>query len=137
MNLIEKINRENVRKDIPDFRPGDTLRVFCKIREGDKERIQLFEGVCIKRQRGGNNASFSVRKTSYGIGVERNFPLHSPQIDHIEVASSGIVRRSRLFYLRKLSGKSARIEGRMAEEIVEVADEAAVPAAGDAPTSAH
>lgn len=115
MNIIERINRENLRKDIPEFRTGDTLRVHCKIKEGDKERIQIFEGVCICRKRGGINASFTVRKSSYGVGVERVFPLHSPQIDKIEVVTRGIVRRSRLYYLRKLSGKSARIEGRMGE----------------------
>lgn len=115
MNIIEKINRENLRKDIPEFRTGDTLRVHCKIKEGDKERIQIFEGVCISRRRGGISASFTVRKSSYGVGVERVFPLHSPQIDKIEVVTQGIVRRSKLYYLRKLSGKSARIEGRMGE----------------------
>lgn len=112
MNILEKINKEQVRKGMPDFRSGDTLRVYCKIREGDKERIQVFEGVCIRRHRGGVSASFTVRKNSYGVGVERVFPLHSPMIDRIEVATTGKVRRSRLYYLRKLSGKAARIEGR-------------------------
>lgn len=115
MNLIEKISHEHLRKGIPEFRPGDTLRVHCKIKEGDKERVQVFEGVCIRRRRGGINASFTVRKNSYGVGVERCFPLHSPQIDRIEIASEGRVRRSRLYYLRELTGKAARIEGRMAE----------------------
>lgn len=130
MNILEKINRENLRKDIPTFRPGDTLRVHCKIKEGDKERVQVFEGVCIRRRRGGMNASFTVRKTSYGVGVERNFPLHSPQIERIEVASPGKVRRSRLYYLRELTGKAARIEGREvgAEAALEVADEEAAAA---------
>lgn len=115
MNLIDKINHESIRKGIPNFRPGDTIKVHCKIREGEKERIQIFEGVCIRRRRGGINASFTVRKVSYGVGVERNFPLNSPQIDRIEIASEGRVRRSRLYYLRDLSGKAARIEGRVGE----------------------
>jgi len=123
MNILEKINQEQIRKDIPSFRAGDTVRVYCKIREGDKERIQLFEGVCLRRHRGGVNATFTVRKNSYGVGVERVFPLHSPLIERIEVASAGKVRRSRLYYLRKLSGKAARIEGR--ETFVEVAEEVA------------
>ena len=105
MHILEKIGNEQLRKNLPDFRAGDTLRVHCKIREGDKERIQVFEGVCLRRHRGGISASFTVRKVSYGVGVERVFPLHSPLIDRIEVTSSGKVRRSRLYYLRKLRGK--------------------------------
>lgn len=123
MNLVERISQENLRTGIPNFRPGDTLRVHCKIKEGDKERIQIFEGVCIRRRRGGIGASFTVRKSSYGVGVERCFPLHSPQVERIEVASQGIVRRSRLYYLRKLSGKAARIEGRMSDALRSTADE--------------
>jgi large subunit ribosomal protein L19 len=127
MDVMTKIDSEKLRKGIPEFRPGDTLRVFCKIREGDKERLQKFEGVCIRRRRGGINATFTVRKTSFGVGVERVFPLHSPLIERIEVASSGKVRRSRLYYLRKLTGKAARIEGRRVEGEAEgAADEAAV-----------
>lgn len=118
MNIIDKINSESLRKDIPSFRTGDTLKVYCKIREGDKERVQLFEGVCISRHSGGVGSSFTVRKTSYGIGVERVFPLHSPMIDRLEVATAGKVRRSKLFYLRKLSGKAARIEGRYKEDLI-------------------
>ena len=130
MNILEKIQRENLRKNIPNFRPGDTLRVHCKIREGEKERIQIFEGVCIRRRRGGVQASFAVRKHSYGVGVERVFPLHSPMVDKIEVVSRGKVRRSRLYYLRKLSGKAARVEGREWEgPSVEVASEEAAEAA--------
>ena len=132
MNLMEKIASEQLRKDIPEFRPGDTLKVHCRIKEGDKERIQIFEGVCIRRRRGGSSASFTVRKNSYGIGVERCFPLHSPQIDRIEIASAGKVRRSRLYYHRDLSGKAARIQGRdyVAEvaAVEEVADESAAQA---------
>jgi len=112
MNLVDRIAQEQLRKDLPEFRPGDTLKVHCKIKEGDKERVQIFEGVCIRRRRGGASASFTVRKNSYGVGVERCFPLHSPQIDRIEVATQGKVRRSRLYYLRELSGKAARIEAR-------------------------
>ncbi len=113
MNVIERIEAEQVQgKKIPDFRPGDTLRVHTKIVEGDKERIQIFEGVCIRRTAGGNRATFTVRKTSYGVGVERTFPLYSPRIDRIEVKTRGIVRRSRLYYLRALSGKKARIRER-------------------------
>lgn len=142
MNLVEKITRENLRKGIPDFRPGDTLRVHCKIKEGDKERIQIFEGVCIRRRRGGISASFTVRKNSYGIGVERCFPLHSPQIERIELASQGKVRRSRLYYLRKLSGKAARIEGRrMDVEAIEATNEGTdaegTPAAADEAAAAR
>jgi large subunit ribosomal protein L19 len=137
MNLVERISQEQIRKGIPSFRSGDTVRVFCKIREGDKERVQLFEGVCIRRHRGGISASFTVRKVSYGVGVERVFPLHSPLIERIEVASAGKVRRSRLYYLRKLSGKAARIEGRqVAEEATEVADEAAEGTSADEATAA-
>lgn len=132
MDVIRKLDSEKLRRGIPNFRPGDTLRVFCKIREGDKERLQKFEGVCIRRRRGGINATFTVRKTSFGVGVERVFPLHSPLIERIEIASAGKVRRSRLYYLRKLTGKAARIEGRRVErEGKEVADEAAAAAEAD------
>lgn len=140
MNLVDQISQEQLRKGLPEFRPGDTLKVHCKIKEGDKERVQIFEGVCIRRRRGGSSASFTVRKTSYGIGVERCFPLHSPQIDRIEVASAGKVRRSRLYYLRELSGKAARIEGREyvpglgGQVTEEVLDESA-EAAPDGPTA--
>ena len=115
MNLVDRIAQEQLRKDVPNFRSGDTVRVYCKIREGDKERVQLFEGVCIRRHRASVGSSFTVRKVSYGVGVERVFPMHSPLIDRIEVAGAGRVRRSRLYYLRNLSGKAARIEGRRVE----------------------
>ena len=110
MDVIKSLNEEQLRSDLPDFRPGDTLRVHARIVEGEKERIQVFEGICIRRTRGASNAAFTVRKTSYGVGVERTFPLHSPRIDKIEVKSRGRVRRSRLFYLREVSGKAARIK---------------------------
>jgi|SRR5690606_4583567 large subunit ribosomal protein L19 len=110
MNLIQELTQEQLRKDIPNFRPGDTLKVYVKVKEGSRERIQLFEGVVIKRRGGGISESFTVRKVSYGVGVERTFPLHSPNIDRIEVARRGKVRRAKLYYLRKLRGKAARIE---------------------------
>jgi len=110
MNLIQEITREQLRKDIPSFRPGDTLRVYVKVIEGSRERIQMFEGVVIKRRGGGISETFTVRKISYGVGVERTFPLHSPKIDRIEVVRRGKVRRAKLYYLRELRGKAARIQ---------------------------
>ena len=110
MNAIENLEKEHLRMDIPDFKPGDTVKVNFKIHEGDKERIQIFEGVVIRRRRGNTRGTFTVRKISYGIGVERIFPLHSPYIDKIEVVSKGRVRRSRLYYLRGRKGKAARIK---------------------------
>lgn len=109
MNLIGTIESEQLRSDIPDFKPGDTVKVHVKVVEGEKERIQVFQGVVIKKSRGGNRAAFTVRKVSYGIGVERTFPLHSPRVDKIELVTRGQVRRAKLYYLRKLSGKAARI----------------------------
>ena len=100
------------RTDLPDFRPGDTVRVHVRIVEGDKERVQVFEGVVLQRRRAGTSSSFAVRKVSYGVGVERVFPLHSPAIAKIELKARGRVRRSRLTYLRDLSGKAARIRER-------------------------
>ncbi len=110
MEVIKAMEKEQMRFDLPYFKPGDTVKVYVKIREGDKERIQVFQGVVIRKRKGAANASFTVRKVSYGIGVERMFPLHSPNIDKIEVVSRGRVRRSRLYYLRKRRGKSARIK---------------------------
>jgi large subunit ribosomal protein L19 len=106
---MELVEREQLRTDLPDFRVGDTIRVHVKIVEGEKERIQPFEGVVIRRKRGGIRSTFTVRKISYGIGVERVFPLHSPRLDRIDVISHGKVRRAKLFYLRGLKGKAARI----------------------------
>lgn len=114
MDLIRKIEYSQMRMDIPEFKAGDTVKVFVRILEGDKERIQNFEGVVLCRHRGTTNASFTVRKISDGIGVERIFPLHSPFIERIEVVSEGKVRRSRIFYLRKLKGKASRIKSRNA-----------------------
>ena len=112
MNIIDKLEREQMRMDIPSFRPGDTVRVHVKIREGEKDRIQIFQGIVIVKKKGGIRSSFTVRKVSYGVGVERVFPLHSPSIDKIEVVEKGLVRRSRLYYLRGLKGKAARVKTR-------------------------
>ena len=111
MNPMEVVEREQLRADLPDFRVGDTVRVHVKIIEGEKERVQLFEGVVIRKKRGGIRSTFTVRKISYGIGVERIFPTHSPRIDRIDILNRGKVRRSKLFYLRGLKGKAARIRG--------------------------
>ena len=109
-NIIENIEREQMRVDIPDFKAGDTIKVHARIKEGEKERIQVFQGFVIRKRRGTTGATFTVRKISYGIGVERIFPLHSPTIDKIEVVSKGRVRRGKLYYMRKLKGKAARIK---------------------------
>lgn len=109
MNVIEQLEREQMRMDLPAFSAGDTVRVHVKIREGDKERIQVFQGVVISKRKGGSNATFTVRKVSYGVGVERIFPFHSPIIDKIELVTHGRVRRAKIYYLRKLRGKAARI----------------------------
>ncbi|MBP8980431.1 MAG: 50S ribosomal protein L19 [Syntrophobacterales bacterium] len=110
MNVMEVIEKEQIRADLPDFKSGDSVKVFVRIIEGQKSRIQAFEGVVIKKKRGSSRSTFTVRKISYGIGVERTFPLHSPVIDRIEVVTRGRVRRSRLYYLRGLKGKKARIK---------------------------
>lgn len=106
---IRKLEASWLRTDIPDFGPGDTVRVHVKVREGDKERIQVFEGVVLGRRGGGIRETFTVRKVSYGIGVERVFPVHSPNIDKIEVVRHAKVRRAKLYYLRNLKGKAARL----------------------------
>lgn len=116
MNVLEKIEQQQMKKDLPAFRAGDTVRVHVKIKEGDKERIQIFEGTVISRRRAANHSTFTVRKMSFGHGVERIFPLHSPAIDKIEVVRSGRVRRAKLYYLRKLRGKAARIRTAQAEQ---------------------
>ena len=110
MNIIDTLENEQMRLDIPDFKPGDTIRVHARIKEGEKERIQVFQGAVIRKRKGGTGATFTVRKVSYGIGVERIFPLHSPSIDKVEIVSRGRVRRGRLYYLRSLRGKAARIK---------------------------
>lgn len=112
MNRLERIEDETLRTDVPDFRAGDTVRVHVRVREGDKERIQVFQGVVISRRGRGAGQSFTVRKISGGVGVERVFPIHSPVIDKIDVVRRGRVRRAKLYYLRDLRGKAARIEER-------------------------
>ncbi|MGH7503254.1 MAG: 50S ribosomal protein L19 [Longimicrobiales bacterium] len=109
MDVLQQVENENKRSDIPPFSPGDTLRVNVRVREGEKERVQAFEGVCIARKNGGLRETFTVRKVSSGIGVERIFPLHSPSIESIAVVREGDVRRAKLYYLRGLRGKAARI----------------------------
>ncbi|SEN14162.1 50S ribosomal protein L19 [Lihuaxuella thermophila] len=108
--ILRSVTEGQLRQDIPQFRAGDTVRVHVKVKEGQRERIQIFEGVVIQRRGGGVSETFTVRKISYGVGVERTFPLHSPRIEKIEVVRRGKVRRAKLFYLRKLRGKAARIK---------------------------
>jgi large subunit ribosomal protein L19 len=110
MSLIQAVEEMHLRKDLPTFVSGDTVKVQVKVVEGDKERLQAFEGICIRRRGGGLGATFTVRKVTYGVGVERTFPVHSPIIDRIEVLRHGQVRRAKLYYLRKLRGKAARIK---------------------------
>lgn len=112
MNIISVLEQEQLRNDIPDFRPGDTVKVHVKVVEGNRERIQVFEGVVIGRQNGGVRETFTVRRISYGVGVERTFLVHSPRLAKIEVVRHGIVRRAKLKYLRGLTGKAARIRER-------------------------
>jgi large subunit ribosomal protein L19 len=109
MNPIDRIEAEQLRKDVPAFKPGDTVRVHVRVVEGDKERIQVFEGTVLGRSGGGNRETFTVRKTSYGVGVERIFPVHSPRIERIEIVTRGAVRRAKLYYLRARSGRAARV----------------------------
>jgi large subunit ribosomal protein L19 len=123
--VIREIEASYLRKDLPGFRPGDSVRVHTLIKEGDKERVQVFEGVVIDRKDGGTRASFTVRKISYGVGVERIFPLHSTRIDKVEVVSKGRVRRARLNYLRELEGKAARIKGELRVTETAAAEKAA------------
>ena len=110
MNVIEAIEKEQLRSDIPEFRPGDTLKVYVKVVEGTRERVQLFEGVCIARSGAGAREMFTVRRIASGVGVERTFPVHSPRVAKIEVVRHGVVRRAKLYYLRELTGKAARIK---------------------------
>jgi large subunit ribosomal protein L19 len=134
MNIVQQLAAEEKArllegKTIPNFQPGDTLRVFVKIKEGERERIQAFEGVCIARDSGGINETFTVRKISFGEGVERRFPILSPNVDSIEVKRRGVVRRAKLYYLRDRRGKSARIAER---QTVRPVKGAAVPVTGSA-----
>jgi len=110
--LLDAITKEYLKKDVPDFRPGDNVKVYIKITEGNRERVQIFEGLVIKRRGGGVSETFTVRKNSYGIGVEKTFPIHTPAVDKIEVIRRGKVRRAKLNYIRTLSAKAARIKER-------------------------
>ena len=112
MEKIQQLEREQMRLDHPDFGPGDTVKVHVKIKEGEKERVQIFQGVVISKRKGTTNATFTVRKISYGVGLERVFPMHSPSLDKIEVVTKGRVRRAKIYYLRNLKGKAARIKER-------------------------
>jgi large subunit ribosomal protein L19 len=112
MNTLDFVDQSSLRDDLPAFRAGDTVNVHVKVIEGSKERIQVFRGVVLRRQGGGIRETFTVRKESYGVGVERTFPIHSPNIDHIEVVTRGDVRRAKLYYLRELRGKKAKIKER-------------------------
>jgi len=114
MDMIKTIEREHLRLDLPDFRAGDTVKVHTRIIEGDKERIQIFQGVVLRVKRGTTDATFTVRKVSDGVGVERIFPMHTPSIDKVEIVASGKVRRARIYYLRNLAGKAARVKSRQA-----------------------
>lgn len=114
MLAIQAVEEKHLRTDLPQFKPGDTIKVQVKVVEGDKERLQAFEGICIRRRGTGLSATFTVRKVTYGVGVERTFPSNSPSIDRIEVLRQGLVRRAKLYYLRKLKGKAARIKERRA-----------------------
>ncbi len=129
-SALEYVESKQLRKDITEFRTGDTVRVHWKVREGEKERVQPFEGVVIRKTKGANRATFTVRKMSYGVGVERIFPLHSPRYERIEVLTRGDVRHNRLFYLRGLRGKASRVDTQ--EEILE---DAAAPVPATAPAT--
>jgi large subunit ribosomal protein L19 len=109
-SAIEYVESKNLRKEVVEFRTGDSVRVHWKVKEGEKERVQAFEGIVIRKKKGNNRASFTVRKVSFGVGVERIFPLHSPRYEKIEVLSRGSVNRNRLFYLRNLKGKASRVD---------------------------
>ena len=112
MNTLDALDAESLRNDIPDFRPGDTVKVHVRVIEGTRSRIQVFQGAVIRRQGGGIRETFTVRKVSFGVGVERTFPLHSPIFEQVEVVTRGDVRRAKLYYLRNLRGKAARIKER-------------------------
>lgn len=139
MHSLFEFEKSQLKTNIPAFKAGDTVRVYCKVKEGDKERVQLFEGVVIARHNAGLRSSFTVRKISYGIGVERIFPLHAPFIDRIELGSVGRVRRAKLYYLRSLAGKKARIfaedtRGNQAVEGSAAVASAAIPATTGEPS---
>jgi large subunit ribosomal protein L19 len=136
-SALEYVESKQLRKDITDFRTGDTVRVHWKVKEGEKERVQPFEGVVIRKTQGANRATFTVRKMSYGVGVERIFPLHSPRYERIDVLTRGDVRHNRLFYLRDLRGKASRVDTQEELEVAAAAaPEAAPPATEPAPEAA-
>ncbi len=125
MNKTDLIEKAYLRTDIPDFRPGDTVKVHVRVTEGTRDRVQVFQGVVIRRQNGGLRETFTVRKISFGVGVERTFPVHSPSIAKLELVSRGAVRRAKLYYLRELRGKKARIKERRIDDVKLAAMEAA------------
>ena len=129
--IMDMVEKKHLRADAPSFRTGDVIRVHWKIREGGKERVQAFEGLVIRKNRKGNRATFTVRKVSYAVGVERIFPLNSPRYEKIEMVTPGRVRRNRLFYLRALQGKAARVEAEREQQVTE-APAAAAPASAPA-----
>jgi large subunit ribosomal protein L19 len=132
MNSLDLIERGAGRRELPPFRSGDTVRVHVKIREGDKERTQVFEGVVIRRRRGGASGSFTVRKISYGVGVERIFPIDSPSVEKVEIKSRGHVRRARLYYLRDLKGKKARLRSKIRDLTLLIPEEGIAGTAAEA-----
>ncbi len=132
MNKTDLIEKPFLRSDIPDFRPGDTVKVHVRVVEGNRERVQVFQGVVIRRQNGGLRETFTVRKISFGVGVERTFPVHSPSIAKLELVSRGAVRRAKLYYLRELRGKKARIKERRIDDAKLAAMEAAALASAEA-----
>ena len=132
MNRLDAIELAERRRDLPPFRPGDTLRVHVKVREGEKERTQVFEGVCIRRRGGGTSETFTVRKISYGVGVERIFPVQAPIVEKVEIKSRGHVRRSRLYYLRDLRGQKARLRSKVRDLSGLISEEEAERQAGTA-----
>ncbi len=139
MNRLDAVLQDRTRRDLPPFRPGDTVRVHVKIREGEKERIQIFEGVVIRRRGGGASGTFTVRKVSYGVGVERIFPVESPAVTKVEIKSRGHVRRARLYYLRELRGKKARLRSKvrdLSSLVVEASDAGTAEAAIEAEAQA-
>lgn len=144
-SALEYVENKQIRKDVVEFRTGDTVRVYWKAREGEKERVQPFEGIVIRKTKGGNRSTFTVRKVSYGVGVERIFPLHSPRYERLDVISRGDVNRNRLFYLRALRGKASRVntldenqsQNQQAQAQAAAAAAAAATAAAAAQTSAQ
>ncbi len=136
MNRLDAIELAERRRDLPPFRPGDTLRVHVKVREGEKERTQVFEGVCIRRRGGGTSETFTVRKISYGVGVERIFPVQAPIVEKVEIKSRGHVRRSRLYFLRALRGKKARLRSKVRDLSALVAPDQMEMEAGTADAAA-